>query len=67
MQEYGVQAEKSIYDLSLRKTNAEEAKLLQVPEGTTVLAVEQVVYDQRGRPLHTGERLIRGEKYTLKI
>lgn len=67
LQEYGVQAEKSIYDLSLRKTNAEEAKLLQVPEGTTVLAVEQVVYDQRGRPLHTGERLIRGEKYTLKI
>ena len=67
LQEYGIQAEKSIYDLSLRRITAKEADLLQAEEGTAVIAVKQVVYDQRGRPLHISDRLIRGEKYTLRI
>ena len=67
LQEYGVQAEKSIYDLSLRKADAEAAELLRVPEGETLLEADQVVYDQKGRPLHTGRKLIRGDKFTLRI
>ena len=67
LQEYGVRAEKSIYDLSLRKVTAAEAELLRVEEGTTVLSAEQVVYDQKGRPLHTGIQLIRGDRFTLRI
>ena len=67
LQEYGIRAEKSIYDLSLRYLSAEEAELLQSEEGRAVLAAEQVVYDQKDRPLHTCERLIRGEKFTMKI
>ena len=49
LQEYGVRAEKSIYDILLRKTNHDEAALLNVDEGTVLLAVDQVVYDQKGR------------------
>ena len=67
LQEYGIRAEKSIYDISLKPLSAEEAALLQAPEGTAALAVDQVVYDQKGRPLHTAFRLIRGEKFPLKI
>ncbi len=67
LQEYGIQAEKSIYDLSLRPAEQEEAELLQVKAGTALLAADQVVYDQRGRPLHTCRRLIRGDRYTLRI
>ena len=67
LQEYGVQAEKSIYDLSLVAADAEETALLQVAEGTTLLLAEQVVYDQKGRPLYTGRQLIRGDRYTLRI
>lgn len=67
LQEYGVRAEKSTYDLSLVKAPAEEAALLGIPEGTVLLRMEQVVYDQRGRPLHTGFTLIRGDRFTLRI
>ncbi len=67
MQEYGVRAEKSTYDFSLRRADADEAALLQVEDGAVLLAVEQVVYDQKGRPLHTGSQLIRGDRYTMRI
>ena len=67
LQEYGIRAEKSIYDLSLKNAEAEEAELLQVEEGATLMVAEQVVYDQKGRPLHTSWRLIRGDRYTLRI
>ena len=67
LQEYGVQAEKSIYDLSLTTAGEETAAMLGIPEGTALIRVVQVVYDQKGRPLHTSLRLIRGDRYTLQI
>ena len=67
LQEYGVRAEKSIYDLSLREAGEEEAQFLRIPKGTMLLQADQVVYDQKGRALHTALRLIRGDRYTLRI
>ena len=67
LQEYGVQAEKSIYDLSLHPASEKEAALLQVQEGGMLLRADQVVYDQKGRPLHTSLQLIRGDIFTLRI
>ena len=67
LQDYGVQAEKSIYDLSLITAGEEVAKMLNIPEGTALIQSDQVVYDQKGRPLHTAQRLIRGDRYTLQI
>ena len=67
LQEYGIRAEKSIYDLSLGYLPAEEAGLLQMESGAAVILAVQVVYDQKGRPLHTSRQWIRGDKYILKI
>ena len=67
LQEYGIRAEKSKYDLSLKDADRAEAELLQVEEGTALLLEKQVVYDQKGRPLHTSHRLILGKRYTLRI
>ena len=67
LQEYGIQAEKSIYDLSLVPAGKEEAALLGIPEGKTLISSRQLVYDQKGRPLHTALRLIRGDRFTLRI
>ena len=67
LQEYGIRAEKSTYDISLRKADGEEAELLRVEPGRMVLEADQIVYDQKGRPLHTSRQLILGEKYTLRI
>lgn len=67
LQDYGIQVEKCIYDLSMRPVNAEEAELLRIEQGTAVLVSDQLVFDQKGRPLHTSHQLIRGDKYTLRI
>ena len=67
LQEYGIQAEKSIYDLFMKPVEQEEAELLQVERGAMLMVSDQVVYDQKGRPLHTCRRLIRGDRYTLRI
>ncbi len=67
LQEYGVWAEKSTYNIALCKAGAEEASLLRTAPGAILLQVQQVVYDRKGRPLHTGHQLIRGEQYTLYI
>ena len=67
LQEYGVRAEKSIYDIFLRKASREEAALLNVDEGIFLLAADQVVFDQKGRPLYIGKQLIRGDRYMLRI
>ena len=67
LQEYGIHPEKSIYDISLVSAGPQEAAWLEIPEGTAVMAVMQVVYDQRGRPLHICRQLIRGDRYTLRI
>lgn len=67
LQEYGIQPEKSICDLFMRQAEGEEAELLQVEPGTMMMAADCVVYDQKGRPLHTSSQLIRGDRYTLRI
>ena len=67
LQDYGIRPEKSFYAFSLARASAEEAELLDVEKGKTLMKVEQLVYDQKGRPLHSAVRLIRGEKYTLRI
>ena len=67
LQEYGVQAEKSTYDLSLVTADEEAAEMLHIPIGMALIRADQVVYDQKGRPLHTAHRLICGDRYTLLI
>ena len=67
LQEYGIQPEKSLYDLSLCRAEEKDAELLRITPGTWLMDVSQVVYDQKGRPLHTARRLIRGDRYVLRI
>ncbi len=67
LQEYGVRAEKSTYDLSLVRAGEEESRRLGVPEGSALLRAEQTVYDQRGRPLHTAVSLILADRFTLRL
>ena len=67
LQDYGILAEKAVYDISQRPATAEEGTLLDTEEGALLLQVRQVVYDQKGRPLHNSVQLIRGDRYTLHI
>ncbi len=67
LQDYGIRPEKAVYDISQAAAGEEEAGLLETERGALLLQVRQVVYDQKGRPLHSSRQLIRGDRYTLRL
>ena len=67
LQDYGIAPGTAVYDFSQRGASAEEAALLGTEAGTLLLGLHIVVYDQKGRPLHSSSQLIRGDRYTVRI
>ena len=67
LQDYGVRAEKAIYDFSQHAAGEEEAALLGTERGALLMDLHMVVYDQKGRPLHISRQMIRGDRYTVRI
>ena len=67
LREYGVEPKLALHDVSLRFASEEEAKLLEIEAGAPLVRLHEVVYDQRGRPLHNSVQLIRGEQFVFRI
>lgn len=67
LREYGVEPKLAVHDVSLRFADAEEAGLLDIKEGSPLVCLHEVIYDQRGRPLHTSVQLIRGDRFVFRI
>ena len=67
LREYGTEPKQAVHDLSLCSATGEEGRLLEVKEGTPLLKLHEVVYDQRGRPLHNSTQLIRGDRFVFRI
>jgi GntR family transcriptional regulator len=67
LREYGVEPKLAVHDVSLCFAGGEEAALLEIPEGTPLVCLHEVIYDQRGRPLHNSIQLIRGEQFVFRI
>ena len=67
LREYGVEPKLAQHDVSLRTAGAEEARLLGIEPGTPLVCLHEVVYDQRGRPLHNSVQLIRGDRFVFRI
>ena len=67
LREYGVEPKLALHDVSLRFADRDEAELLETEEGTPLICLHEVIYDQRGRPLHTNIQLIRGERFVFTI
>ena len=67
LREYGVEPKLALHDVSLRFADKEEAELLETEEGTPLICLHEVIYDQKGRPLHTNIQLIRGERFVFTI
>ena len=67
LREYGVEPKLAVHDVTLRFASAEEARLLEIQEGTPLICLHEVIYDQRGRPLHNSIQLIRGERFVFRI
>jgi len=67
LREYGVEPTKAVHDISLANADAAAAVRLNVPVGSPLLYLEEVIYDQKGRPLHNSRQWIRGDKFTFRI
>ncbi len=67
LRDFGVKPDRAIHDISLTRVNEDEAGLLNVPVGMTVILLQEVIFDQKGRPLHNSRQLIRGDRFTLRI
>lgn len=67
LREYGVEPKLAIHDVSLHFATAEEARLMETETGAPLVSLHEVIYDQRGRPLHNSIQLIRGERFVFRI
>ena len=67
LREYGVEPKLAVHDVSLHFASAEEAQLLAVEERAPLVSLHEVIFDQRGRPLHNSIQLIRGERFVFRI
>ena len=67
LREYGVEPKLALHDVSLRFADKDEAELLETEESTPLICLHEVIYDQRGRPLHPNIQLIRGERFVFTI
>ena len=67
LRDYGIEPKQASHDISMTYASDRQAGLLDVEPGAPLMRLHEVVYDQKGRPLHSAVRLIRGEKYTLRI
>lgn len=67
LQEQGLIAQRGIHEISLTYATAAEARLLETQPGSALLRLDQVIYDQHDRPLHTSHQVIRGDRFTFRI
>ena len=64
---YGVEPTQAVHEISLVLADENKAKLLGLDVGSPLLFLHEIIYDQKGRPLHVSHQYIRGDKFTLKL
>lgn len=67
LREHGIEASQAVHEISLAYADGEQARHLGVNEGDALLNLQEIIYDQYGRPLHTSKQLIRGDRFTFRI
>ena len=67
LREYGVEPRQGIHDISLGFAAEAQARYLGVEQGTPLLRLHEVIYDQKGRPLHNSQQWIRGDRFVFRI
>ena len=67
LREFGVEPRQAIHDISMSYATADQAKYLNITPGDALLHLKEVIYDQRGRPLHNSQQWIRGDRFVFRI
>lgn len=53
--------------IELCYASQEESELLDVPRGSALMLVEDLVYDSNGTPLHISKQVVRGDKFKYAL
>jgi GntR family transcriptional regulator len=64
---YGIRLWTGRETLRARRASAEEAKILDIDEGTPVLYAERITYSASGQPVEYLEAVWRGDRYDFKV
>lgn len=67
LREYGIEAAAASHDVSLHYADENEAEMMGILIGDPLILLHEVVYDQKGRPIHKSDQFIRGEIFTLRL
>ena len=67
LREYGIEPKQASHDISMAFATENQAKLLGIEPGAPLMRLHEVVYDQKGRPLHNSLQLIRGDRFVFRI
>ena len=67
LRDYGVEPKQASHDISMTYATEAQAKLLEIETGAPLMRLHEVVYDQKGRPLHNSLQLIRGDRFVFRI
>ena len=67
LREYGIEPRQGEHEISLEQAGPRQAEALGVAGGTALLCLREVIFDQRGRPLHNSVQWIRGDRFVFRI
>ena len=67
LKKHGVVPSRAVHDISLGHATPMVGKYLGTSLGEALLILDETVFDQQERPLHTSRQWIRGDKYTFRI
>ncbi len=67
LRDYGIEPRQATHDISMAFATESQAKMLDVDPGAPLMRLHEVVYDQKGRPLHNSLQLIRGDRFVFRI
>jgi len=64
---HGLTPSRATHDISLGHATPAVSRQLATAPGEALLLLDETVYDQQERPLHTSRQWIRGDKFTFRI
>ena len=67
LRDYGIEPKQASHDICMTYATESQAKLLEIETGAPLMRLHEVVYDQKGRPLHNSLQLIRGDRFVFRI
>ena len=67
LSECGAEPAQATHIISLKNATKQVAGLLKMEENAPVMYLHEVIYDKKGRPLHTSSQYIRGDIFSFRI